>query len=126
MEFALSAGCRGSIVNISTAPGYQPALQPTYQTGTWPTVTPPGFPTSILVGKVVGLTVPKRPTVAEPNLIQTPYVTLTLGGACPTAEKFLYGGKFWYASWGSTIEKQDACCGTMTVGVNPAAQPTGK
>lgn len=115
-----SVNCRGAIYGVASPPGYVQALQPSYQIQTWPGVTPPGFPDSgLLIAKVTGLCTPQSPTTAQPTQIQSPYVTLTLGGNCSTANTFLYdANEFFFASWGSTlvngVTKLDSCCGTYT------------
>ena len=102
VEFVISANCRGSIKSVSAG------LQPSYQLQGWPGVTPAQYPagTQLLTAKVTGLAVNGQATST----------TLTLDPAnlaCNTAEKFLLNGEFWWASFGSTAAKKDACCGSM-------------
>ena len=103
IEFVISANCRGAISSVSAG------LLPSYQNQSWFAV-PSQFPadTWLLTSRIPGL------------LNKTGYqylsTTLTLDPknlACNTADKFLLNSEFWWAGFGSTATKSNACCGTI-------------
>ena len=102
IEFVINSACRSSITSVSSG------LQPSYQLQGWPGVTPAQYPdgTQLLTGKVTGLAANGQATST----------TLTLDPAnlaCNTADKFLLNGELWWASFGSSANKLNGCCGTM-------------
>lgn len=111
VELVIQDQCRNAIATV-TAPPEEPSRpqMPSYGIQTFPAgLAPPGYPTSLLVGKVTGLN----------SSGQTKRVSITLNanGPCPTPATFLYGGRLWFAVYGNSpaIPTQYSCCGTRTI-----------